>query len=207
MIIREIQRKDIDTVVELETQAFNDYDYFTYFFPDAKERQRVQKALIRCEYRTNLNSSCCLAAEEDGKIVATVQLNPPTYRRPSNLSYILHGWYGVYLAGNRKRIDAWLAMNKQAGEPCHAFGEQEDGVWYLGALTVSPKVQGTGIGTRFLDGIEDYARKAGGKWLTLYTNSEKNITFYRHRGFEVFDERTLDTPNGSLKNWSVRKAL
>ena len=161
MIIREIKRNEIDAVVELETQAFNDYDYFTFFFPSEKERQRVQKALIRCEYRTNLNSSCCLAAEENGIIVGSVQLNPPTYRRPSNLSYILHGWYGVYLAGNRKRIDAWLAMNKQAGEPCHAFGEQEESVWYLGALTVSPKVQGTGIGTRFLDGIEDYARKAG----------------------------------------------
>jgi GNAT superfamily N-acetyltransferase len=207
MIIREIQRNEINAVVELETQAFSDYDYFTYFFPDAKERQRVQKALIRCEYRTNLHHSCCLAAEEDGKIVATVQLNPPTYRRPSDLSYILHGWYSVYLAGQRKNIDAWLAMNKEAGEPCHAFGTQEEGVWYLGALTVSPKVQGTGIGTRFLDGIEDYVRKAGGKWLTLYTNSEKNIAFYRHRGFEVFDERTLDTPNGPMKNWSVKKAL
>ena len=141
------------------------------------------------------------------RIVATAQLNPPTYHKPSNLSYILHGWFGVYLAGHHKNINAWLAMNKEAGEPCHVFCAQEEGVWYLSALTVSPKVQGTGIGTRFLDSIEDYVRKAGGRWLTLYTNSDKNIAFYRHRGFEAFDERTLDTPNGPIKNWSVKKAL
>ena len=202
-----MRHSEIEAVVELETQAFSDYDYFTYYFPDAMERERVQKAMIRCEYRTNFNRSCCLVAEENGMLVGSMQLNPPTYREPSNLSYILHGWLRVYLAANRKRIDAWLAMNKLAGEPCHAFAAKEESVWYVSALTVSPKVQGTGIGTRFLNAIEERARKAGGKWLTLYTNSENNKAFYCRRGFEVFDERTLESPTIPIKNWSLKKAL
>ena len=205
--IRDMQRGEIDTAVELATQAFSDYDYFTNFFPDAEERHKVQAAMMRREYRTNFGRAQYLVAEENGQIMATAQLNPPTYRKPSDLVYILHGWLGIYRAGDRKRIDAWLDMDGQAGAPCHNFAAREEGVWYVSSLTVSPKAQGTGIGIRFLDAMEDRARQDGGKWLTLFTNSEKNIAYYRHRGFEVFDERTLTTPNGPMKSWSVKKAL
>ena len=99
MNIRDMQRGEIDTAVELATQAFSDYDYFTNFFPDAEERRKVQAAMMRREYRTNFSRTQYLVA------------------------------------------------------------------------------------------------------------AEKNIAYYRHRGFEVFDERTFTTPNGPMKSWSVKKAL
>lgn len=207
MIIRKMRRSEINAAAQLAVQAFGDYEYFTNFFPDAKERHSVQMSLISHEYRTNFGRTHYLVAEEDKVMVATAQLNPPTYRKPSDMAYLLHGWLGVYRSGDRQRIDAWLLMDKQAGEPCHEFAAREEGVWYVSSLTVSPKAQGTGIGTKLLDEMERIARAGGGRWLTLFTNSEKNIAYYRRRGFEVFDERGLATPNGEMKSWSVIKNL
>lgn len=202
-----MRRREINAAARLAVLAFCDYEYFTRFFPDDEERRRVQTSLISHEYRTNYGRTHYLVAEEDKLMVATAQLNPPTYRKPSDLAYLMHGWLGVYRSGDRRRIDAWLQMDKQAGEPCHEFAAREEGVWYVSSLTVSPTAQGTGIGTQLLDEMERIAHVGGGKWLTLFTNSEKNIAYYRRRGFEVFDERSLATPNGEMNSWSVKKAL
>ena len=55
---------------------------------------------------------------------------------------------------------------------------------------------------------EDYIREHGGKQLTLFTNSEKNLAFYRKNGLEIFDERDILLPNGDkMRSWSVKKDL
>ena len=41
----------------------------------------------------------------------------------------------------------------------------------------------------------------------FFTNSEKNIAYYRKRGYEVFDERTIEYGGKSMGSWSVRKRI
>jgi len=36
-------------------------------------------------------------------MAAVAQLNPPAYRKPSDLNYVLHGWLNVYKSGDLKR--------------------------------------------------------------------------------------------------------
>ena len=202
-----LKRKEIRQAAELATRAFDDYEYFTNWFPDKEERNRVQLAIITHEYKANYSRAHHLAARRDGKIVATAQLNAPDYKKPSDLSYILHGWLNVYKTGDRKRIDDWLAMDTAAGQPCHEYQKTGPGIWYASSLTVDPTVQGIGLGTQFIEFWENYVREHGGKEIVFFTNSQKNPNFYLKRGYEVFDEREIEHNGHQMGSWSLKKAL
>ena len=202
-----LKRKEIRQAAELATRSFDDYEYFTYWFPEKEERNRVQYAIIWHEYKTNFNRVCQLAARLDGKIVATAQLNPPEYKRASDLSYLLHGWLSIYKAGDRKRIDDWLAMDTAAGQPCHDYQKTGPDIWYASSLTVDPSYQGIGLGTKFLEYWETFVRGKGGKQIVFFTNSQKNLNFYLNRGYQVFDERDIEYDGHKMGSWSLKKSL
>ena len=198
---------EILAAAELAARAFDDYEYFTNWFPDKEERNAIQRSIIWHEYRTNYRVATYLAARREGKILAVAQLNPPTYKKPSDLSYILHGWLNVYKAGDRKRIDDWLEMDAAAGKPCHDYQKTGQDIWYASSLTVDPSAQGTGIGTAFIAYWEKYVSDHGGSQLVFFTNSRKNLDFYLHRGYEIFDEREFEYAGKKMGSWSLRKKL
>ena len=202
-----LKRQEIRQAAELATRAFDDYEYFTNWFPDKEERNRVLLSVITHEYKTNFSRVHQLAARMDGKIVATAQLNAPDYKKPSDLSYVLHGWLNVYKAGDRKRIDDWLAMDTEAGKPCHSYQKTGPDIWYASSLTVDPTVQGIGLGTKFIEYWEDYVRERGGKQIVFFTNSQNNLNFYLKRGYEVFDEREIEYNGHKMGSWSLKKEI
>lgn len=202
-----MRRSEIRRAAELATRAFDDYEYFTNWFPAKAERNAVQFAIIWREYKTNFGPATYLVAREDGKLVAVAQLNPPSYRKPSDFSYLIHGWLKVYKAGDRKTIDEWLKMDAAAGKPCHDYQKTGPDIWYASSLTVDPSAQGTGIGTRFIEYWEQYIRERGGRQLVFFTNSRKNLDFYLRRGYEVFDEREFEYDGQKMGSWSLRKRL
>ena len=192
----QMKRQEIRAAAEVATRAFDDYEYFTNWFPEKEERNRIQFAILWREFKTNFRASHYLVGRVDGKIVSVAQLNPPSYKKPSDLSYILHGWLKVYREGDRN-----------AGIPCHEYQKTGPGIWYASSLTVDPSVQGTGVGSKFIEYWEQYIRLNGGKELVFFTNSEKNIAFYKKRGFEVFDYRTIEHEGKTMGSWSVKKKL
>lgn len=204
---RKLRRSEILQAAELAARSFDDYEYFTNWFPEKESRNRFQRSVISHEYRTNYGRADYLVATVDGKMAAVAQLNPPSYKKPSDLLYVLHGWLKVYKTGDRKVIDDWLAMDAAAGQPCHDYQKTGDGIWYASSLTVDPAFQGTGVGTRFLEYWEDYVRERGGKQLVFFTNSKKNLDFYLNRGYEVFDEREIDYNGKTMGSWSLKKTI
>ena len=202
-----LKRSEISQAAELAARAFDDYEYFTNWFPEKEERNRVQLSIIKHEYKTNFSKAHHLAVKMDGKIAATAQLNAPDYKKPSDLSYVLHGWLNVYKAGDRKRIDDWLAMDAAAGQPCHEYQKTGPGIWYASSLTVDPTVQGIGLGTKLIAYWENYVREHGGKQVVFFTNSQKNLNYYLKRGYEVFDEREIEYNGHKMGSWSLKKVL
>lgn len=198
---------EIRRAAELAARAFDDYEYFTNWFPDKAERNAVQFALIWHEYKTNFGPAKYLVARLDGKLVAVAQLNPPTYHKPSDFRYLLHGWLKVYKAGDKKTIDDWLAMDAAAGKPCHDYQKTGPDIWYASSLTVDPSVQGTGVGTQFIQYWEDYIRERGGRQLVFFTNSQKNLAYYLKRGYEVFHEQEFEYHGKKMGSWSLKKAM
>ena len=98
-------------------------------------------------------------------------------------------------------------MDAAAGKPCHDYQKTAPDIWYASSLTVDPSVQGTGIGTQFIEYWEKYIREHGGKQLVFFTNSRKNLDFYLKRGYEVFDEREFEYDGKIMGSWSLRKSL
>ena len=202
-----LNRKELRQAAELAARAFSDYEYFTNWFPDPKERAKVEIAIIWCSYKTNFSSAPQLTAKLDGKIVATAELNAPDHKAPSVLSYILHGWLKVYMAAGLKRVNDWIAMDAAASQPCHDYQKTAPGVWYLSSLSTDPSMQGIGLVTKLMEYYEDYIREHGGKQVVLVTNSQRNLNFYLKRGYEVFDEQVFEYNDHKMGSWSMKKVL
>jgi ribosomal protein S18 acetylase RimI-like enzyme len=72
--------------------------------------------------------------------------------------------------------------------------------WYLWALGVDPRCQGQGIGSRLLQPVLARADQDGVPCY-LETQSERNVAFYRKRGFEVVSDGLL--PGLELRVWMM----
>ena len=202
-----LKREELEESVELAVRAYENYIYLSFCFPDLEERKKVLRSMMYRSGLTIFEKTHFLTAKVDGKMVAVAQLDGPDYKRPSVLQFLLHGWLFVYWGVNIKRVNDWLSMDTAASKPCHDYQQAGSDIWYCSSVTVEPAFQGKGVGTRFIAFWEEYIRERGGKQLTLFTNSEKNIAFYKNRGFEIFDEREFVRGEKRMNSWSVKKAL
>lgn len=202
-----LKREDLKEAVEMSVRAYEDYAYFANYFPDTTERLKMLWAVMYRGWLTYFKQARFLTARIDGKIVGLAELEPPHFERPSVFQFLIHGWLQVYLDVNFKRMQTWLAMDESAGKPCHDYKKSGPDIWYVGSLTVDPPLQGKGIGTRLLDFAGDYVRERGGKQLTLFTNSEKNIAFYTKCGFETFHKYEIAHDGKTMGSWSVKKSV
>lgn len=201
-----MRRNETDTCTELSVQAFADYEYFTNFFTDREERLAFMRAMIRSEYRTTRSRAHFLVGHNDGVPVAVADLFPPDWRKPSDLQYLLHGWGRVLRLPKQDIVNEWLAMDTRAGHYCHTLLGCT--TWYLSSLTVSPDYQGRGFGREMLmDCVVPYIRQHSGSHLCFFTNSNGNLAFYRHLGFEVADYQELDCRGTKMGSWSIVKEL
>ena len=202
-----LKRKELRAAARLVGRAFEDYEYFTNYFPDLEERRKVLRGVVYREYLTNFKRTHYLVGQMNGEMVAVAQVNAPDYKKPSDFQYLIHGWPLVYLGVNRRRLDDWLAMDAAAGKPCHEYQAKGASIWYLSSITVDPSAQGIGIGKQFIAYIEDYIRAHGGRELVLFTNSDRNIAFYKRCGFEVFDEQEFTYNGKTMRSWSVKRYI
>jgi ribosomal protein S18 acetylase RimI-like enzyme len=203
-----LKREELSDAVELSFRAYEYYEYFLNFFPDLGLRHKVIRSVLYGTWRAVMQKSHFLTVKIDGKIVGLAVLEDPHYKKPSDLQFLLHGWWNVYFSAGIKRVNAWVNMDETAGTPCHDYQHNGENIWYCSSLTVDPPYQGKGVGTQLVAFMEEHIREHGGKQLTLFTNSEKNLAFYKKNNFEVFDERDIAVRDGlKMRSWSVKKSL
>lgn len=201
LTITPMRRSDIGECAELSVQAFADYEYFTNFYADREARLDFMRAMIRSEYRTTRRRAHFLVGRSEGKAVAVADLFAPDWKKPSDLQYLLHGWGRVLRLPQQDVVKEWLAMDERAGRYCHSL--LGGTTWYLSSLTVSPDQQGKGFGREMLmDCVVPYVKAHGGTRLCFFTNSESNLHFYQHLGFEVTDYQELDCRGHRMGSWS-----
>lgn len=201
-----MDRSHIRACVDVVVKAFSTYEYFTNYFPNPSVRLQCMKRIIGAEYRTTFGLVPTLVARCQGQIAGVCQLFTPTYKKPSDLQYLLHGWLRVYLTPDRQAVDRWLQMDTQAGHPCHQL--LGGTTWYLSSLVIDPSFQRQGIGRQFLlEHIEPYVKSHGGTQLVLFTNSEGNCRFYESLGYQLFHTTTFTHQDHTMGSWSYRKQL
>ena len=205
MTITSMTRGEMKACAEVAAEAFLSYDYFTIYFPDAKERMEYLRTIIASEYRANRHAAHLLVMRESKDIVAVAQLHAPDYKKPSDLKYLLSGFTKIYKTANRRTIDDWLSMDAKAGEPCH---QKAKDAWYLSSLVVAPQYQRGHYGKRMIEeGIIPYVERHNGSRLALFTNSEGNCRFYEKLGFQQFDSRAIEYKGKKMGSWSYVKNL
>jgi Acetyltransferases len=201
-----LKKEDIKEASELAARAYFDYIYITIFF-DLKERQRGLARFLAINRKGNFKGSHMLTARLDGRMVAEAALEPPGYKQPSVLKFILSGYLKMYFLTNWKHLHAFLAKDQEAGTPCHDYQKKYPDVWYLSMIEVDPSFHNQGIGTEFLSYLEDYVRRHGGKTMVLFTNNRENLSFYTKRDYQVFNEFEITHNGQTMGNWSLKKLL
>ena len=187
-----LKKEEIKVASELAARAYFDYIYITIFFPGLKERQRGLARFLAINRKGNFKRSHMLTARLDGRMVAEAALEPPGYKQPSVLKFILSGYLKMYFLTNWKHLHAFLAKDEE---------------WYLSMIEVDPPFHGQGIGTQFMSYLEDYVRQHGGKTMVLFTNNRENLSFYTKRGYELFHEYEIGHNGQTMGNWSLKKSL
>lgn len=201
-----LKKEDIKEASELAARAYFDYIYITIFF-DLKERQRGLARFLAINRKGNFKGSHMLTARLDGRMVAEAALEPPGYKQPSVLRFILSGYLKMYFLTKWNHLHAFLAKDEEAGTPCHDYQKNNPEVWYLSMIEVDSPFHNQGIGTQFLSYLEDYVRQHGGKTMVLFTNNRENLSFYTKRGYEVFHEYEITHNGQTMGNWSLKKLL
>ena len=128
--------------MEVDVRAYENYVYFTNYFPESEERIKAIRDMNHCALQTVFGRTNLLVAKQKGRVVVIVVLDPPGYQVPSSIHYLLHGAWLVYLKHNVRLINRWLAMDEKASRPCHDYQKRVPGVWYLSSLAVDPSVHG-----------------------------------------------------------------
>lgn len=94
-----------------------------------------------------------------------------------------------------------LCLRESANAPilaCVSLQPREDGSWYLGMLTVSPKHQAGGVGRVLLERAEGFARERGcaRMMLSVIQLRESLMAWYERRGYRRTGE-TMPFPYGN----------
>ena len=200
-----LNEKDINRFVELQVEAFMDYEFFSRYVPGERRRRRFLTSLFTTDVRVNWGRQHFLAArDESGRIVAVAALREPGYERPSNGAYLRAGVWRAILAGGYRAMKTWLDMEDAAIVPCQDLTED----WFLNVLAVDAQIKGRGLGSAMLqECVIPYVREHGAAHLCLFTNAQINRRFYEKNGFAEFDERFFDHDGARIGSWSYRRAL
>lgn len=191
----------------LAARAFLDYEYFSVFVRNARQRRAFLGSMMDVEFRLNSGRARYFTAKDDAsRILAAAMLCAPDYAKPTDSEYLKAGYWRTLLAGGIRDALAWGEMEAAAIRPCRA--QMDGGSWYLNLLTVEPEAEGRGIGSRMLrEAILPYVREHGGAGLCLFTNSEINRAFYRKNGFEEFHSQRFSRRGRQIGSWSYRIAI
>ena len=86
------------------------------------------------------------------------------------------------------------------GYICYGPTPMTEGTWDIYWMAVAPERQGQGIGSRLIQPVLTQADKDRVPWY-LETQTERNVSFYRKRGFEVVSDGWV--PDQEIRVWTM----
>ena len=188
--------------IDIITEAFFDYEYFSIYVSDEKKRAKFIHDLVRTEVLSNLRTELFFVLKEDEKIIGVAALYPPNFQNASDFAFLKNGFFSAMIHGGPIRTIRWMLMEREAKEPCLSL---KDDTWLLNILVIRREEERKGYGTKMIqDYLIPYVRRNGGKAMSLFTNSQENQVFYQKVGLEIFDYREFHFQKKTIGSWSFK---
>ena len=194
------EEKDLQDCVDLLTDSFFDYPYFSNFIEEDEKRREFVRSIQSIAVEIYYGKQRMLLAEEDGEILAVAAIQSPMDKGVELKDYISKKAFHTFMIGGIFKTLSWISMTEKAEKVIHS---QKQPHWYLGSLAVKNNRRREGIGGKFLEeGVIPYVAGEGGGKFTLLTNTENNARFYEKAGFSLLTYEELQTPKEKMGNWS-----
>jgi len=178
----------------LLARAFADDPAWAWVLPDPRRRAALLPWLFRVAFETAVAQGWATA----GEIVGCARWFEP-------------GTPAVHLGSLMRALVVTPVRLRGATRRFLAYGRAVEALrldaapephWYLAGFGVDPAHRRQGIGGALLQpGIE--ASRRDGRPCVLLTNTEANLSFYAHHGFEVIDVGA--TPAGGPPAWVMMR--
>jgi ribosomal protein S18 acetylase RimI-like enzyme len=175
-------------------RAFQDDPAWGWVLPNPRRRA----ALLPWLFQTGFEIADAEVWTIEGDLVGVARWLPP-------------GQPNVHVGAMLRALVATPLRVREATNRFFAYGRAVESFraravpephWYLAGIGVDPPFQRRGMGSALLAKGTD-AADAAGLPCALLTNSERNLDFYRRRGFEVVLEGR--TPEDGPRAWMMRR--
>ena len=171
---------DLPAVVNVVVAAFADYPYWSWLVTDGDERVRTMRRYYRADLGPLLQTSWGIDDGQGGLRAVAIWARSDAWPGFDGDST------GAAGSAAPRMVRALAVMEAMAPGEAH---------WYLDILAARPADQGTGAGGAVLTaGL--HRADVDGLGCYLETGKEANLDFYRHHGFAVCVETTVEDPDG-----------
>ena len=180
-----MEKRHRKQALSLLTSVFK--DEFTEVFPDPEERRIKEPHAHEFFFKYSLPISCSFVTSENVEGVAMWMRSDEWKKRPL-LRIITSGAIWPAFKIGRKALRKMQQFDEYMNKKHRELAPGKH--WYLGVLAVDPEHQGKGYGGELLREMLSRIDKEG---LPCYleTEGEKNVSMYKHFGFEVLEEFTI----------------
>jgi ribosomal protein S18 acetylase RimI-like enzyme len=156
-------------------------------------------------FRATVRRDDCYIGISDGKVTAIVIVEKPSDKPVGFWDYAVSGMAGIIARIGLRDTLRFMEMSDKTEIVVKSITEPR---WHLYFLAVDPKYQKQGLGSAAIqDLVIPLVKSNGGNLLTVTTNAEKNVAFYRNNGFTLVQEEMLECNAKTIGNWTFRMDL
>ncbi|HUR94331.1 MAG TPA: GNAT family N-acetyltransferase [Gemmatimonadales bacterium] len=190
-------RATVDEVGRVVREAFADYPVMRYVLGEGGDYAARLHTLIGFFHGARvLRDDAILGVYIEKELRGTALCSLPDRVPPPELDRLRERTWTELGPEARARYDSCV----RAWEP---VGVPESNV-HVNMLAVPPRYQGRGLGRVLLERVHAISReRADSCGVTLTTETEANVSLYRHLGYEIVGRRTIAP---GLETWGLFRA-
>jgi len=188
-----LEKKHIKASSLMLNRAFKEDPIDAYIFPDPDERRQKIPLVYELLIRANYSRSRCFITSPNIEGIAV-------WTKSGNLD---SSWLRIISSGTTPlALKIGLRGIKKIQEFDRFFHEKHKELapeehWYLAILGVDPKYQGRRFASDLLDGMFSKTDMEGLPYF-VETEGEKNVSIYKHFGFEIVGEYQATQTNETV---------
>lgn len=190
-----VQKKDLERLAEVATDAYEDYPLHNWFTND-KYDKKASKLIMQISLKTMIKDAVIYADSEE--INGFAVWLPFGFTGSKTLPFLFNGGLELIFHSGLKIIGRLLTYETYAMNLKKQFTDNFD--WYLYNLSIKKDAQGKGIASKLIRPMLTFCDDE--KMVAyLETNKGSNVLLYKHYGFELKKEEVI--PKTSVTHYAM----